>query len=151
MAQHTFRIDIGARPESVYDIWADPVRSVEWTEGLTKVTDISGSPGHAGTSYTAWFGRTGARVEVIAAERPARFTWRVRLGPIAAEFDTSFEPSASGTRMTESVRTTGVVAWLWNRILSTGSHRGSFRGELRAFARICEREARMAREAPSPG
>jgi hypothetical protein len=42
--------------------------------------------------------------------------------------------------MTETVRTRGLLGSLWNRILSTGSYRGSFRGELRAFARIVERE-----------
>lgn len=43
--------------------------------------------------------------------------------------------------MTETVRTAWLIAWLWNRILSTGRYRGSFRGELETFARICEREA----------
>jgi polyketide cyclase/dehydrase/lipid transport protein len=142
MAQHTFTIDIAAPPETVYDIWVDPERSLEWTEGLTKVTDISGELGRAGTSYRAWFGPTASRVQVVVGERPRRFAWQVRLGPIAAEFDSSFEPSSSGTMMTETVRTTGLISWLWNRVLSTGSYRGSFRGELRAFARICEREAR---------
>lgn len=151
MAQHTFRIDIAAPPETVYDIWSDPARSPEWTEGLTKVTDISGPVGRAGTSYTAWFGRAGARVDVIAGDRPRRYAWRVRLGPIAAEFDSSFEPSTSGTTMTETVRTAGPVAWLWNRVLSTGTYRGSFRGELREFSRICEREARSPGGGGRPG
>lgn len=39
------------------------------------------------------------------------------------------------------------IAWLWNRVLSTGGYRGSFRGELRTFARICEQEMRRHNEA----
>lgn len=140
MAAHSFEVDIAAPPELVFDIWVDPERSPEWTDGLTRVSDISGMPGRAGTRYAAWFGRTRAAAEVIVGDRPRRYAWNVRLGPLAAEFDTRFDPSGSGTRMTETVRTRGLVAWLWNRVLSTGSYRGSFRGELRAFARIVERE-----------
>lgn len=141
MAVHSFAVDISAPPETVYDIWVDPVRMPEWTEGLTRVTDVTGEPGRAGTCYTAWFGRAAAAAEVVVGERPARFAWRVRLGPLAAEFDSRFEPSGSGTRMIETVRTRGLVGWLWNRVLSTGRYRGSFRGELETFARICELEA----------
>lgn len=140
MAQHSFEVDIAAPPERAYDVWVDAERSVEWTQGLTRVSDISGLPGQAGTRYSAWFGRTRAAVEVTVGDRPRRYAWRVRLGPLAAEFDTRFERSGSGTRMTETVRTRGPLGWLWNRVLSTGSYRGSFRGELRAFARIVEDE-----------
>ena len=47
--------------------------------------------------------------------------------------------------MTETVRTRGVLAWVWNQVLSTGAYTGSFRGELRAFALICEAEAATER------
>lgn len=141
MAQHSFTVEIGAPPETVYDVWVSPARMPEWTEGLARVTDVTGEPGQAGTRYTAWFGRTAATVTVVVGERPTRFAWRVRLGPLAAEFDSRFERSGSGTRMVETVRTRGILAWLWNRILSTGRYRGSFRGELDNFARICERVA----------
>lgn len=147
MAEHSFTVDIAAPPESAYDLWVNPERSLEWTEGMTRVTDISGAVGRAGTRYTAWFGGTPAAVEVTLADRPRRFAWHVRLGPLAAEFDTTFDPSGSGTRMTETVRTRGLIAWLWNRVLSTGGYRGSFRGELRMFARICEQEMRRHNEA----
>lgn len=141
MAEHSFAINIPSPPEFVYDLWANPERSVEWTEGMTGVTDIACSPGEAGARYKAWFGRSPATVEVTKAERPTRYAWHVRLGPFAADFDSAFERTGSGTRMTETVRTAGLIAWLWNRILSTGRYRGSFRGELETFARICEREA----------
>lgn len=141
MAANSFTIDIAAPPEIAYDIWVDPTRMPEWNEGVTRVTDVIGLPGHARTRYTVRFGRTAAAAEVMVGERPHRFARRVRLGPLAAEFDSTFDMSGSGTRMTETVRTRGLIGWLWNRALSTGRYRGSFRGELDAFARICEREA----------
>jgi len=42
--------------------------------------------------------------------------------------------------MIETVRTRGALTWVWARILATGSFNGSFRGELAAFAKICERD-----------
>lgn len=140
VAEHSFVIEIAAPPETVYDTWIDPNRMPEWTEGLSRVTDVIGLPGQTGTRYTVWFGRTSAAAEVMIGERPTRFDWRVRMGPLAAEFQSSFHASGDGTRMSETVRTRGLLAWLWNRILSTGRYRGSFRGELETFRRICERE-----------
>ena len=152
MAEHSFTIDIAVPPEWAFDIWVDPNRSVEWTEGMNVVSDIDGPPGVAGTRYRAGFGRAVGTVEVLAGDRPRRYDWRVRLGPLSAEFDTRFEPTPSGTRMTETVRTRGLLAWLWNRILSTGGYRGSFLGELRVFGGICERDWRERRQSsPSPG
>lgn len=141
MAAHSFSVEIAAPPGTVYDLWMSPDRWPEWAEGMTRVSDLDGAPGQPGARWTVWFGRTSATVAVVVGERPRRFTWRVRLGPLSAEFDATFDPSGSGTRMTETVRTRGVLGWLWNRVLSTGSRRGSFRGELQTFARICEREA----------
>lgn len=142
MAEHSFMVDVGAPPEQVFDTWVDPRRSLEWTEGMSAVSDIAGPPGRAGTRYRAGFGRAVATVEVLVGDRPRRYAWRVDLGPLSAEFDTRFERTPAGTRMTETVRTRGLLGWAWNRILSTGSYRGSFRGELRAFAEICERDRR---------
>lgn len=141
MAEHRFAIEIMAPPETVYDVWVDPSRMPEWNEGMSKVTVISGEPGRPGTRYSVSFGRrTAAGAEILIAERPTRFAWRLRLGPLTAEFDSTFEASPGGTSMTEAVRTRGVVGWAWNRILSTGGYGGSFRGELKTFKAICERE-----------
>lgn len=140
MAEHSFTIQIAVPPEWAFDIWVDPKRSVEWTEGLRTVSDLSGPAGQAGTRYRAGFGRVAGLVEVLVGDRPRRYVWRVRLGPLSAEFDTRFEATGSGTRMTETVRTRGLLGWAWNRILSSGSYRGSFLGELRVFGGICERD-----------
>lgn len=145
MTRHAFTIEIAAPPETVFDIWVDLDRIPEWTEGLTRVTDRVGPAGRAGTRYKAWFGRAAARVEVLVGERPRRYDWRVRLGPLVAEFTTELVDSGTGTRLTETVRTRGLLGAIWSGILSTGSWKGSFRGELATFARICE-----GREPPRP-
>ena len=135
-------IDIGAPPVRVFDLWVDVERMPEWTEGLTRVTDVSGPTGEAGTRWSAWFGRSRAGAEIVAADRPRHVAWTIRFGPLAAEIDCRFEPVAAGTRMTETIRTRGLVGGMWRRILSAGTYRGSFRGELATFARLCERDSR---------
>lgn len=141
MGDHAFVIDIAAPRETVFDLWMDVGRMPEWTEGLTRVTDVRGALGRAGTRYSAWFGRSRADVEILVGDRPHRVGWRVRIGPLAAEIHAVFDDAVGGTRMTETVRTRGFIAGAWARILATGGYRGSFRGELRHFAAICERDA----------
>jgi hypothetical protein len=148
MAEHSFTVEIAVPPEWAYDIWVDPRRSLEWTEGMNVVSDITGPPGRAGTRFRAGFGRAVGTVEVLVGERPSRYLTRVELGPLRAEFDSRFEATATGTRMTETVRTRGLLGWFWNRILSTGGYKGSFRGELLVFAGICERDWK-ARSTPA--
>lgn len=111
----------------------------EWTEGLTRVSDVDGTPGQAGTRYTVWFGRSSSAVEILASDRPRHVTWRVSNRLLTAEFETRFETRPHGARLTETIRTRGLIGWIWARILGTGSYTGSFRGELRVFAAICER------------
>jgi len=137
VGDHVFSIEISAPPERVFDLWVDVKRMPEWTEGLTRITNLSGPPGEAGTRYSAWFGRSRASVEILAADRPRHVAWAMRYGPLAAEIDCRFESLAAGTRMTETIRTRGVVGSIWARILAAGSYRGSFRGELATFASLC--------------
>ena len=51
-----------------------------------------------------------------------------------------FEPEGAGSRVTLQVRTEGLLPGIAGRLLATGSYRGSFRGQLRSFARLAERE-----------
>lgn len=148
MGDHVFSIAIDAPPERVFDLWVDVARMPQWTEGLTRITDLTGPPGEAGTRYTAWFGRSRAGVEIIAADRPRHVAWAIRFGPLVAEIDCRFEPQAAGTRMTETIRTRGVIGSIWAKILGSGTYKGSFRGELVTFGRLCMREA--AASIPDP-
>jgi hypothetical protein len=57
-----------------------------------------------------------------------------------------FEPDGDGsTRVTQTFETVGIVSAVTARIFAAGSYRGSFQGELEAFARIAEAEADRAR------
>jgi len=56
------------------------------------------------------------------------------------ETQVSFEPDGSGSRVTLEVETEGVLPGIAGRLLAIGSYRGSFRGQLRSFARLAERE-----------
>jgi len=140
MADYVFTSEIAAPQETAFDLWMNVDRMPEWTEGLTRVSDLTGLLGQAGTRYKLWFGRTGASAEILSAERPRSVTWRVRIGPLGANIAAVFEADGNLTRVTETIRTRGPLTWAWARILATGSYKGSFRGELATFARTCERD-----------
>lgn len=144
MTRRSFSVEIAAPPEHVFDLWVDTDRMPEWTEGLTRISDVSGERGQVGTRWVSWFGRSRTTAEVIEADRPRVVAWRVRAGPISATIAATFAATGTGTRLVETIGTTGVVGWVWSAILGTGSYRGSFRGELAVFARICGQD-------PSPG
>lgn len=145
MSRYVFSVDVAAPRGAAFDLWVNVDRMPEWTEGLTRTTDLSGQPGQAGTHYTVSFGRSAGSVETLAAERPRSVTWRVKAGRLTAEISAAFEADGAMTRMTETITTSGVLGWVWARVLATGSFRGSFRGELMRFAEICERD-QLARE-----
>jgi len=140
MSRYVFSVDVDAPRESVFDLWVNVDRMPEWTEGLTRVADLRGQPGIVGTRYTVWFGRTAGTVEVLEAERPRSFASRVKAGPLTADIAATLEADGARTRLTETITTSGVLGWVWARVLATGTFRGSFRGELMRFAEICERE-----------
>lgn len=140
MTDRTFSVDIAVPPERAYDLWVDVDRMPEWTEGLTRVSDLEGERGQAGARWVSWFGRSRTTAEILVAGRPRTVSWRVRAGPVSAVIGATFAPIGSGTRFTETIGTSGVVGWVWAAILGTGSYRGSFRGELGVFARICEQD-----------
>lgn len=142
MARYRFGIYVSAPPEKVFDLWVNLDRMHEWTGGVTRITDVIGPPGQAGTSYTVWFGRMRSPTRVLEAERPRRIKSRFGNTMLRGENEASFEPEGEGTRLTQEFGTEGVIPALVARIFATGSYKGSFRGELAEFARIAEREAR---------
>jgi uncharacterized protein YndB with AHSA1/START domain len=68
----TFRV--GAPPDTVFDLVADPSRAPEWQTMITEMGEISGRPGGVGSSYIGFYRVAGRRIEghfiVTAAERP---------------------------------------------------------------------------------
>ena len=141
MAHYTFTVDIAAPVERVFDLWTDPDRWREWIGGVSKVTDVTGPPDQAGTRYTIWFGRMRSPSEILEAERPRRVRTRFGNRMLRGETTVTFEPTATGTRLTQEFRTEGLIPAISARIFALGSYKGSFRGELATFVRIAEREA----------
>jgi uncharacterized protein YndB with AHSA1/START domain len=142
MARHTFTTHATAPIENVFELWTNLDRMREWVGGVTKVTDVSGPVDRVGTRYTTWFGRMKSPTEVIAVERPRLFATRFGNAILRGTNRTVFEPDGDSTRITETFETVGIISAITARIFATGSYRGSFQGELEAFARIAEADAR---------
>ena len=141
MGEYTFTVHVAAPPETVFALWTDLDRLHEWTGGVTRVTDVSGPSGQAGTTYTVWFGRMRSPTRILDAERPTRIRSRFGSAVLRGETEALFEPEGDGTSLTQRFRTEGLIPAIAARIFATGSWRGSFRGELATFAKLAEREA----------
>jgi type II secretory pathway component PulF len=81
---------------------------------------------------------------VLEAERPRTFTTRFGNRLLRGESRATLEPSGTGTRLSQEFVTEGLIPAIMARLFATGSWKGSFRGELAAFARIAEREGKTA-------
>ena len=141
MSVYRFTIHIAAPPEHVFDLWTNLDRFPEWIGGVTKVTDATGPPDRAGTRYTVHFGRMRSPTEILEAERPRIVRTRFGSWLLRGQTKVTFEPEGTGTLLTQEFRIRGVISAIAARIFATGSYRGSFRGELKAFAKLAEREA----------
>lgn len=141
MGVYRFEVRTAASPERAFDLWTNLDRMKEWVGGVTKVTDVTGPVDRAGTTYTVWFGRMKSRTTVLEAERPRIF--RSRFGNLILKGSNvaTFEPDGTGTRIRQEMRTDGIVAAIFGRIFAGGSYRGSFQGELNAFAELAARES----------
>jgi carbon monoxide dehydrogenase subunit G len=146
VARYTFTTRAAAPIETVFDLWTDLDRMREWVGGVSKVTDVSGPVDRAGTRYVTWFGRMRSPTEVIEAERPRLFATRFGNFILRGTNRTVFEPDGKGTRITQTFKTVGIISAISSRIFAAGSYRGSFQGELEAFARLAEAQARGDRE-----
>jgi hypothetical protein len=96
-----------------------------------------------GSRYVLWFRLGPVRHEVLALDLPrptighlTRLGGRIRRG----EMRVTFEPDDGGSRVTLEVSPEGLLPEIAARLLAFGFYRGSFRSQLRSFARIAERE-----------
>lgn len=141
MGHHRFSAHVNAPREQVFALWVNLDRLHEWLVGLSRITDVTGSPDQVGTRYTAWFGRSKSPTEVLDADRPRLIRTRFGSGLLAGTTQTTFEEEDGGTLLTEEFWTEGFIPGIAGRIFSMGSWKGSFRGELNTFVKIAEREA----------
>lgn len=142
MSRYTFITEVDAPVELVFDLWTNLDRMHEWIEGVTKVADVTGPIDAVGTRYTVWIGGFRSATEVIEAERPRRFATRFGNWLLRGANRTTFEPEDEGTRLTQTFETEGIISGVTAWVFGHGSYRGSFRGELDAFARLAAAEAR---------
>lgn len=149
MARCTFSIHVAAPPRRVFDLWTDLQRMREWVGGVTAVTDVSGPVDRVGTTYVVHFGPVKSPTEVIDVERPRRFSTRFGSWILRGRSSATFEPDAGGTRLTQTFETVGRISAISSWLFSRGSYEGSFRGELRKFGSIAEREALQPDAGPS--
>jgi uncharacterized protein YndB with AHSA1/START domain len=141
MGSHTFTLDIAAPRDRVFDLWVNLDRAPEWIEGMAGVSDVTGPSDKAGTTYLVRFGSWSSSLStILEAERPRYI--RVKFGSwlMRGENIATFEEAGEGTRLTQEMRLTGLLSSIMGRIFAAGSYRGSFRGELNTFKRICESE-----------
>jgi uncharacterized protein YndB with AHSA1/START domain len=141
MTEHRITIDIGAPPDRVFALWMDLDRMTEWVGGVTQVTDVTGPIDVAGTRYTVRFGPMKSPTEILEVERPHHVRTRFGNLILKGESDVRFEPTSSGTRLTQVFRTRGVISAITGRLFASGSYEGSFKGELKRFRSIFERES----------
>lgn len=140
MGTFRFTVKVAAPPDRVFRLWTDLDRMKEWVGGVTGVTDVTGPVAQAGTGYTVRFGRMQSRTTVLEADPPRHLRTRFRSWLLSGETTANFEPEGDGTRITQEFRTEGLIAAIAARIFSMGSYRGSFQGELNAFARLAGSE-----------
>jgi Polyketide cyclase / dehydrase and lipid transport len=144
VAHHRFVVQVRAPREQVFDLWTDLDRAHEWIEGLTRITDVTGPITTAGTRYTVWFGRLRSPTEVLQVDRPRLFRTRFDSWLLRGVEQATFEDQGHGTRLTQEFWINGIISRLMGRIWASGSYRGSFRGELKSFVLLAEREARSS-------
>ena len=142
MGTYRFSVHVEAPPGVVFRLWTDVDRMHEWVEGVTKVSDRTGPTTVVGTRYVVSFGGMKSPTEVLEADPPRRFRTRFGNRMLRGQNASTFEPEGSGTRVTETFTTEGIIPAIAAWIFARGSYKGSFQGELEAFAKIAEREPR---------
>jgi uncharacterized protein YndB with AHSA1/START domain len=142
VGRYSFTVDIAAPRDEVWALWTNLVRAKEWIEGMAGVSDVSGPPDQAGTTYKVHFGSWSTSVTtILEAERPRFIRTKFGTWLLRGEQSATFEETTGGTRLMQTFVTTGIIPALAGRIFATGSYKGSFRGELIRFKEICERES----------
>ncbi len=150
MAEYRFSIHVDAPRQRVFALWTDLDRMSEWVGGVTRVTDVTGPVEQAGTRYTVWFGPMRSRTEVLEVEPPERIRTRFGNWVLRGESLATFDDEGGGTRLVQVLKTQGLISSISARLFATGSSRGSFRGELKAFGALAEREALTGGPATPP-
>jgi hypothetical protein len=88
--------------------------------------------------------RPAAQPDRAPPDRPRLFRTRFDSWLLRGVEQAMFEDHGHDTRLTQEFWINGIISRLMGRIWALGSYRGSFRGELKSFVRLAEREARSS-------
>jgi ribosome-associated toxin RatA of RatAB toxin-antitoxin module len=151
----TFRV--GASPDIVFDLVADPARGPEWQTMITEMGAISGRPGGVGSSYVGFYRVAGRRIEgrfvVTAAERPTLHQAAGTTRGGWARWTTMIEPIDEGSEVRVEVEFElpgEVIGSLFG--LLAGRLEEEFRKTYDNLRELAEAEARGGRRpTPLPG
>ena len=150
MSHLSTTIHVGAPPEVVFDLVADPSRGPEWQTLVAEMGEVSGRPGGVGSSYVGFYRLAGRKLEgrfvVTAAERPtlhqvagttrggwARWTTMIRAAGAGSELRVSLEYELPGE----------IIGSLFG-VLTGGRLDHEFRKTYANFKQIVERDAARA-------
>jgi len=103
-------IEIAKPPDYVFDLVADPRRQKDWFSGVGTVEILSQQP----LRYRISAGGATAEMESTFVDRPKRVVTRSlshSMG-MSGEWETAFEPTAGGTRVTHRARMNFTSPWL---------------------------------------
>ena len=156
MGTYRFEVDVGLGPVDALFLWADLDRVTGWM-GVGGVSDVVVGrgmdplvlPGRRfplviapESGYTLRFRFRPVRVQVMWLDDRSKTAYRTRLaGSLRrGELLATFEQHGSGSHLTLDIQTEGLLPGVVGRLLATGSYPGTYRGQLKAFARLAERE-----------
>jgi len=135
---------IGAPPETVYDVLADPASYALWVVGNKSIRGYDRSWPAPGSEFhhSVGFGPLATKDKTVAleSERPLRLVMLVRALPfMRAKVSFTLDPDGSGTRVTMEERPSG-DPWetLWNPVLDalTSLRNGESLRRLRQLAEV---------------
>lgn len=143
MASFTFVREVGAPPEVVFDVLTDHRGYAEITPVRRAVLEREGDPAPNGVGAIRSLHGVGPplREEVIAFERPSRFSYTVLSGvPVRDHVGTvALEPTDGGTRLTYAVKTIPTIPVAGGAVV--GVTRQAIKVLLNGVTREAERRA----------
>jgi uncharacterized protein YndB with AHSA1/START domain len=126
VASFTLLREVAAPPEVVFDVLTDHRRYAEITRLRKSTLEREGDPAPDGVGAIRVFAAVGPpiREEVVAYERPRRFSYKVLSGlPLRDHLGTvSLEPSEGGTRVTYALKATPTIPFA-GRVVMVGLER----------------------------
>ena len=141
------RLHIDAPPAVVWGVLADVARWPEWTASMRKLVPQGGGPLGAGSRVLVTMrGTPGSVWRVTAYEEGRSFTWETERG-VRVSAGHLIEQDGAGSKVTLSLRTSGVLAALFSLVIRPMSRR-NMQLEAEGLKHRSEERARPAGPAP---